>query len=102
MDTTFFDSLRPFLSRVIAAGLAAGIGFIATKLGIDIDSAHATELATSVGTFLALAVFGIAHKLLDKKLNPGDAASKHMAVVEKEQTAALKSGQDNTLITRSN
>jgi hypothetical protein len=68
------------------------IGLVATKLGIDIDSAHATELATSLGTFLALAVFGIVHRLLDKKLNPGDAASSHMAVVEKEQTAAIKSG----------
>lgn len=84
------DFLRPYLARIIAAAVAALIGWVVTKLGIDATSVDQTALATSVGTFLTLVVYSVAHKLFDKSINPADSASTHLAVQGKQDAANLK------------
>lgn len=84
------DSLRPYIARILAAAIAAGIGALATKLGIDATSVDQTALATSVGSFLTLVIYAVVHKLIDKKVNPADSASTHLAVQGKATVSAMK------------
>lgn len=80
------DSLRPFLSRLIAPFVAAGTGWLFHRTGIVVDDATVTSA-------IVLGAYGIAHKVLDKKLNPGDTASSHLAVESKAEAYALKRGR---------
>lgn len=86
---TILDRLRPYASRVIAAWIASGAAYLETKYGIVLDPDTKANLVVG-----AIAVFGtiypIVHRLIDKKLNPGDAASAHQAVAEKIEVAERK------------
>lgn len=79
------DSLRPFLSRIIAGWIAAVVAFMNAKYGITLDGDTQTAIMT---LFFAIAssVYAIVHRVIDKKLNPGDAASSHYASQEKEES----------------
>lgn len=82
-----FDFLRPFVSRVAAAGVGVGLGWVATKTGVTVNT---PEIAGQLTTFITLAGYAVAHRVIDKKVNPGDAASSHLAVAESQQVDALK------------
>lgn len=88
------DSLRPYLSRIISALITSGLGYLATRFGMKLESTDAVALAGSVGTFVTLVVFSVLHKLIDKKVNPADAASAHIAVDSKVRAATLKRSAD--------
>ena len=88
-----FDALRPYLARLISAAVAAGLAAIATKMGIDATSSDQVALAGSLGTFLTLVIYSVLHKLLDKKINPADAASSHLAAAGVTTSANLKASQ---------
>lgn len=84
--------LRPFLSRFISPFIASGLAFLALK-GIDLgDDAPARLTEYTVITIIALMQLlnGPIHKLIDKKVNPGDAASAGLAVAEKRKDDAMK------------
>ena len=85
------DFLRPYLSRILSAALAAGIGALVTKLGIDTTSVDQAQLAGALGTFLSLVIYALGHKAIDKKVNPADTASKHLAVAGKIEAEQMKS-----------
>jgi hypothetical protein len=84
--------LRPFISRVIAPFIAAIIGFLASK-GLDLGE-DATERLTEFSTWLVFALLlaanGVIHRLIDKKVNKGDAAVPELAVVENAEADRLK------------
>jgi hypothetical protein len=87
------DTLRPFASRIIAPAISILLAWLATKLGITFGAdteGHLTEFAVSIFLGVFLAVNGVIHKTLDKKLNPGDAASSHIAAQEKTESIVLK------------
>ncbi len=86
---SILDRLRPYASRVIAAWVASLAAYVETKYGIVLDPDTKANLAVG-----AIAVYGtiypIVHRLLDKKWNPGDAASAHQAVAEKAEVKEMK------------
>lgn len=82
MRISFFDRLRPFLSRLIAPVIAAACGAVAHKTGIVVDDATVTAAVVA-------GAYGIAHKMLDKKLNPADSASAHLAAQGKTDRATI-------------
>ena len=85
------DFLRPFLSRIIGSFVAGFIVSLAAK-GIDIDPETASAVTTaSVGILLAAftALYSVIHRVIDKKLNPGDAAAKSIVVNEKYEAEEL-------------
>ena len=83
------DSLRPFLSRVIAGLVAAGAAYVETKFQVVINPD--TKAALVGGAMAAYGVvYPIVHRSLDKSWNPGDAASTHQAVAEKAEVTAIK------------
>lgn len=80
------DSLRPYLARLLAAVVPALIGWLCGKLGVKLDPTVVAELNTAT---VALLLYGISHTTLNKKMNPGDAASSKLAAVEKQETQEL-------------
>lgn len=83
------DFLRPFASRILASLIAAIAAYLAQRWGITLDAdTQAGLLSVTLGIFGV--VYGLVHRVLDKSVNPGDAASSHMAVQEKIETAEIK------------
>jgi hypothetical protein len=86
-----FDTFRPLFSRVVAGLIGSFAAYLETKYGIILDPDTKANLVVG-----ALATFGviypIIHRLIDGvgKVNPGDAASKRIAVVEKAEAKELK------------
>lgn len=83
--------LRPFLSRFISPFIASGVAFLALK-GIDLGDAapaHLTEYTVVFLIALMQLLNGPIHKLIDKKVNPGDAASAPLAAKEKVEAEVL-------------
>jgi hypothetical protein len=88
------DTLRPYISRIIAGWVAALVVYLNTKYGISLDGdTQAAILTVSLGIFTT--IYSIAHRLIDKKVNPGDAASSHLAAQEQTEAQGLKAGVTN-------
>jgi uncharacterized membrane protein (DUF441 family) len=87
------DLLRPYLSRLIAAALAGLVTWLAGKgIALDDTSVHTlTEAGVVVALTVFQALYAIIHRTIDKKVNPGDAASSHIAAASKLESAELKS-----------
>ena len=90
------NALRPFLSRLLATPIAALVAWLAAK-GMEVDEQTAEAFRTTA-LFLLMGVFqlvySLVHRTVDKKVNPGDAATTSRAVEEKyidESTVRLKS-----------
>jgi uncharacterized membrane protein len=85
--------LRPFLSRLISTLVAALAAWLTTRYGINLDTETQGKIIEDVVT-IVLPVFGIVnsvvHKLIDKRINPGDTASSHLAVTQGEQARLAK------------
>lgn len=88
-----WEFISTILGRVLAAWLAGLCTYLAVKWGIVIDSDTQRQFVEHlVGIIipLLLTLYSIFHKVFNKKLNPGDAASTHLAEREKAQAATLK------------
>lgn len=64
-----------FFSRIVGAAVGAGAGVLATKYGVDVDPGT----QASVTTAIVVATYGVVHKVVDKRLNPLDTASRTAA-----------------------
>jgi uncharacterized membrane protein (DUF441 family) len=82
-------ALRPFVSRIAAALVALLITWLAAK-GINLDQDTQSNLKLLVETTIYIVVYAISHRLVDKQINPGDAAGSHLAMAEKAESTALK------------
>lgn len=94
------NALRPFLARIIASAVAGLAAWLAAHYTIELDTdaqQQVTEgalvLALAIAQWLATTVYGVVHRALSKRLNPGDAASSHLAAVEQRETAHLKAAE---------
>lgn len=67
--------LQVYLPRILGVAAAFGAGKLAEKTGIVVDPASVTAAA--------LAAYALAHRVASAKLNPGDAASRRMAVADR-------------------
>lgn len=70
-----WDKLRPLVSRVIGAGVAGTAACLESRYGVHVDPA--TQLGIT-GAIVA-GVYGITHRILDRHVNPGDAATSNLA-----------------------
>ena len=80
------DNLRPFLSRVVGAVVGALAGMLSTKVGIQLDPSTQASITTAV----VVGAYGVAHKIIDKKLNPADSASKNLALQGRSEILSSK------------
>jgi hypothetical protein len=71
---------RTIISRLIAGPIAALVTWL-VGLGLDLDPAfadHLTEATTILLMAVALTVYGLVHKLVDRKANPDDVAKERV------------------------
>lgn len=84
------DLLKPFISRIVAGIVASFLAFLTAK-NINVDGDTAQQAIAAI-TGLALAVFSaiyaVIHKLIDKHVNPADAAAN--SVVAHGESVQLK------------
>lgn len=91
-----WNFVRPMLSRVIGAWVAALAVWLTAKFGVAVDDSQQEQViagALAVTFALGQTVYAIVHRLVDKRVNPGDAASGHLATVEAKETAKLKADE---------
>jgi hypothetical protein len=73
--------LRPILARLIASVIAAFAAWLNNKYGVTLDAETTSGLvAVMLGSFGI--VYAVAHRVIDAKVNPTDAASPSVAKVE--------------------
>jgi hypothetical protein len=92
---TLPDTLRPFLSRIIAVLVAAGVSWLTVHGVLNLDEATRHDFVDSIVGLLAefTTIYFATHRLADKKFNPSDAASKHLAVEGKIDVARIKTAE---------
>lgn len=86
------DILRPYLSRFVGAWAFPLAAWLGKTLGLDI-SEEMVNTAVTLG--VGLTIYFTTHRTTDGKLkvNPGDAASATIAVVEKQERAAIEAAK---------
>lgn len=83
------DALRPFISRILAPFITAALAWGAIHWGLnfgDDAAGHITEYAVVVLIAVMQAVTGIGHRVIDKKVNPVDAATAPLAAAGKVES----------------
>lgn len=84
------DFLRPFISRIIAPIVASIVAWLAVRYGIVVDPGYATTkvLEAVITVFGLLApLSGIIKQIIDRKVNPGNAAHPKLAAIEKQEAS---------------
>lgn len=85
--------ISTFLARILGAWIAGLAAFLYTKYGVTMDS-EAQKAFTEhlVGIIIPtfMTVYALAHRFISKRLNPGDAASGHLAEREAVETERIK------------
>jgi hypothetical protein len=71
-------AIRPYLARVLAAWIAAAAGWVSGQVGVEITPDEQLAIFNAI-LGVTLTVYAVAHRLLDARLNPSDAASPSMA-----------------------
>jgi hypothetical protein len=70
--------MRALISRIAAVAVGAVAMWLAAALGVQVTPdavAVLTEGVTLLGMGLWLTVYAVAHKLIDRRVNPLDAAA---------------------------
>jgi hypothetical protein len=82
-------ALTPYISRISAALIALAVTWLAAK-GINLDAETQSNLKDLIETAIFVVVYAVSHRTIDKKANPGDTASSHLAKVAKQEVRAMK------------
>lgn len=91
--TAFLEFVQTWLARALAAWVAGLAGWLAVRFGFDFSSDQQKALVEHlVGIIvpLVLTVYSILHKSLNKRINPGDAASTHLMNSEVREANMLR------------
>lgn len=83
------DALQPLVSRAVASCIGALLGYLALRLGVQIDPSITEAASIGIAGFFTSLGYGISHKLLDKKLNPSDAATSQLVAQGKSENRRL-------------
>lgn len=81
------NTIRPLLSRILAPFVAVLVLWLAGRFGVELPADALTELLTYA---TLAAITGVSHKLMDRRINPLDAAKvpEGPAVVEAAETGS--------------
>lgn len=72
------EFVTAWLGRILAAAIAGACAWLLVRYGITIDATtqqHLVEALVGIVLPVFVALYGVLHKLIDAKLNPGDAAA---------------------------
>lgn len=95
MEITLYDRIRPFLANIIAAVLIPLLAWLAEKTGIGLFSDP--EFVESVKQVtIVWAMLVISKTLLNKRINPGNTSSAHLAKAQATQKNILTDNLERT------
>lgn len=83
------DSLRPFISGIVASLVAAFVAWLGDRFHFIINH----EQQEGLNLFVFGVVWTLVNKTLAKFINPGDAASKHLIVVQRDLVQQVKTDE---------
>lgn len=85
--------LRLVIARTIGGLIATLSAWLMIRYGIIVDDSAQAELTSNVVAVMMTIftiLYPLIHKLINRKINPGDAASSHLAREEKTQAEGLR------------
>lgn len=86
-----FDTYRPFIAKIVAPLIGALVTLLNKKYGYQFSDA---DVQQAIGPVVDLIIFaistGVSAVTINKKVNPGNAASSHLAGAEKEESDTIK------------
>lgn len=88
--------ISTFLARVLGAWIAGLAAFLYTKYGVTMDTEAQKQFTEHlVGVIIPtfMTIYALAHRWISKRLNPGDAASSHLAERESVEAQRIKDVQ---------
>lgn len=90
-----FDSWRPFIAKFVAPIIGFCITYLNKRFGIVFSDAETGQLVASLVDLVVFAVAtGITAVSINKRVNPGNAASSHLAAAEKVESQIIKNTSD--------
>lgn len=90
------DIFRPIISRILAAPVAALAAWLFLKWKIDIDTATQSQMVETLVAWIIpifAAVWAVLHKIIDKYVNPADAATTALAAESKVDESRAKAAR---------
>jgi len=90
-----FDAWRPFIAKFLAPLVGFAVTWLKNKWGIDFGVDESNQVLNAL---VDLVVFSISTGAtgvgINKIVNPGNAASSHLAAQEKAETEQIKRSED--------
>ena len=86
-----YDTLRPFIAKFLAPLIGLAVTWINKRFGIVFTDAETQQVLASLVDLVVFSIStGFAGVLINKKVNPGNAASAHLAGKESSEATVLK------------
>jgi hypothetical protein len=90
-----FDAWRPFIAKFIAPLVGFAVTWLNKKFGIELGQDDQNQALVALVDFVVFAIStGLAGVGINKVVNPGNAASSHLAAVEKSEVEQIKRSED--------
>ena len=92
------NALRPFISYILAPFLTAIAGWLMVNFGIEITNQQIHDIAEKLATYvfpLLMMANGVIRTLINRKTNPANAATSHLAEEGVVKQDALKAQDAN-------
>jgi hypothetical protein len=87
-----FDTWRPFIAKFIAPIIGLCVTYLNKRFGIVFTDAETGQVLASLVDLVVFAIStGVSSVGINKVVNPGNAASAHLAGKEKTEAERLKS-----------
>lgn len=85
------DSWRPFIAKFIAPIIGFCVTYLNKRFGIAFTDAETQQVLASLVDLVVFSIStGISAVAINKKVNPGNAASAHLAAAEKQEVTDMK------------
>lgn len=86
-----FDAWRPFIAKFIAPLIGFAITYLKHRFGIEFNDAEQAQVLNALTDLVVFAIStGISSVGINKVVNPGNAASSHLAAQEKSEAENIK------------
>ncbi len=89
-----FDSYRPFIAKLLAPFIGLAVTALNKKFGFGFTDSDTAQALTSLTDLVIFALStGLSGVLINKKVNPGNAASSHLAGAEVQEAKDIKANE---------
>lgn len=92
-----YDAWRPFISKFVAPLIGLAATWLNSKYGILFDDAEQNQIVVHLVDLVIFAIStGVSSVGINKFVNPGNAASSHLAAAEHQEVKDIKAAEAET------